>query len=88
MNNPFNPAHIQEEKAEREARRLKMRTNLLIGIFGAFLLLFFLVLYQTQVVHGSDYVKDAVVRNAQTEQVNSVRGISWTPMAGCWSPTR
>ena len=74
MNNPFNPTHIQEEKAEREARRLKLRTNLLIAIFGVFILAFFGVLYQTQVVHGADYVKDAVVRNAQTEQVNSVRG--------------
>ena len=25
MNNPFDHAHIQEEKAEREARRLKLR---------------------------------------------------------------
>ena len=74
MNNPFNPTHIQEEKAEREARRLKLRTNLLIAMFSAFLLLFFAVLYQTQVVHGADYVKDSVIRNTQSEQVNSVRG--------------
>ena len=33
MNNPFDPGHIQEEKAEREARRLKLRTNLLIALF-------------------------------------------------------
>ena len=37
MNNPFDPAHIQEEKAEREARRLKLRTNLLIALFCAVL---------------------------------------------------
>ena len=33
MNNPFDHTHIQEEKAEREAHRLKLRTHLLIALF-------------------------------------------------------
>ena len=41
MNNPFDPMHIQEEKAEREARRLKLRSNLLITLFCGVLAGFF-----------------------------------------------
>ena len=74
MNNPFDPGHIQEEKAEREARRLKLRTNLLIAIFCAVLAGFVAVLYQTQIVKGSTYRANSVVRILQSEQVNSVRG--------------
>lgn len=74
MNNPFDPGHIQEEKAEREARRLKLRTNLLIALFCAALAGFVAVLYQTQIVRGSDYRANSAVRIPQTEQVNSVRG--------------
>ena len=88
MNNPFDPAHIQEEKAEREARRLKLRTNLLITIFCAVLAGFVAVLYQTQIVSGASYRANSSVRVPKTEVVNSVRGRSWTAMAGCWSPTR
>ena len=74
MNNPFDPSHIQEEKAEREARRLKLRTNLLIVLFCAVLGVFFAVLYQTQIVDGDSYRSNSVVRNVQPEQVSSVRG--------------
>ena len=74
MNNPFDHIHIQEEKAEREARRLKLRTNLLIAIFCAVLAGFVAVLYQTQIVKGSTYRANSVVRILQSEQVNSVRG--------------
>ena len=74
MNNPFDPGHIQEEKAEREARRLKLRTNLLIALFCAALAGFVAVLYQTQIVRGSDYRANSAVRIPQTEQINSVRG--------------
>ena len=74
MNNPFDPIHIQEEKAEREAHRLKLRSNLLIALFCAALCGFFAVLYQTQIVEGSDYLSDSNVRTIQSEQVNSVRG--------------
>ena len=74
MNNPFDHTHIQEERAEREAHRLKLRTNLLIAIFCAVLAGFVAVLYQTQIVKGSTYRANSVVRILQSEQVNSVRG--------------
>ena len=74
MNNPFDLSHIQDEKAEREARRLKLRTNLLIALFCATLSLFVAVLYQTQIVNGSRYRSNSVQRDIQTERVNSVRG--------------
>ena len=74
MNNPFDHTHIQEEKAEREARRLKLRTNLLIALFCAMLAGFFAVLYRAQIVDGSNYLTNSVVLDTQTEQVNSVRG--------------
>ena len=74
MNNPFDPAHIQEEKAEREARRLKLRTNLLIALFCAVLCGFMAVLYQTQIVNGASYRSNSAVRTIRPEQVDSVRG--------------
>ena len=51
-NNPFDPSYIQDEKAEREARRLRLRTNLLIALFCGVLVAFFGVLYQTQIIDG------------------------------------
>ena len=74
MNNPFDHTHIQEEKAEREARRLKLRSNLLITLFCTVLAGFMLVLYQTQIVHGSDYLSNINTHTTKKEQVNSVRG--------------
>lgn len=74
MNNPFDHTHIQEEKAEREARRLKLRTNLLITLFCAVLGGFFLALYQAQVVRGADYLSSTNVHITGTEQVDSIRG--------------
>ena len=74
MNNPFDLSHIQDEKAEREARRLKLRSNLLIALFCAALLGFGAVLYQAQIVDGPSYRSNSVVRNIQTERVDSVRG--------------
>ena len=74
MNNPFDPMHIQEEKAEREARRLKLRSNLLITLFCGVLAGFFVVLYQTQMVDGAAYLSSTNNHSTQTEQVDSVRG--------------
>ena len=74
MNNPFDPAHIQEEKAEREARRLKLRTNLLIALYCAVLCGFVAVLYQTQIINGASYRSNSAVRTIRPEQVDSVRG--------------
>ena len=74
MNNPFDPAHIQEAKAEREARRLKLRTNLLIALFCMVLVGFFAVLYQAQIVDGAKYRSSSNYRSVQPETVDSVRG--------------
>lgn len=74
MNNPFDHAHIQEEKAEREARRLKLRTNLLIALFCGVLGGFCLVLYQLQVVQGASYRAGTNVHITGSQQVESIRG--------------
>ena len=74
MNNPFDPGHIQEEKAEREARRLKLRTNLLIVLFCGVLGGFCLVLYQLQVVQGASYRAGTNVHITGSQQVESIRG--------------
>ena len=74
MNNPFEHAQIPEDKAEREFRRLKARTRLLITFFCAMLALFAAVLYQTQIVHGDDYVVSINTHITRPQQVNSIRG--------------
>ena len=73
-NNPFDLSHIQDEKAEREARRLKLRTQLLILLFCVVLSGFFAVLYQAQIVNGASYLDNSSVLTSQSEQVDSVRG--------------
>lgn len=74
MNNPFDPSHIQEEKAAREAHRLRLRTNLLIALFCSALLGFAAVLYQAQIVDGASYLVNSNQRSVQPEGVDSVRG--------------
>ncbi len=74
MNNPFDHIHIQEEKAEREARRLKLRTNLLIALFCGVLGGFCLVLYQLQVVQGASYRAGTNSHITDRQQVESIRG--------------
>jgi len=74
MNNPFDHTHIQEEKAEREARRLKLRTNLLIALFCGVLGGFCLVLYQLQVVQGASYRAGTNSHITDRQQVESIRG--------------
>ncbi|MDE6260888.1 MAG: penicillin-binding protein [Oscillospiraceae bacterium] len=74
MNNPFDPSHIQEEKAEREARRLRLRSHLLIALFCAVLLGFAAVLYQTQIVNGDNYLTNSETSTLSREGVDSVRG--------------
>ena len=74
MGNPFERPHLPEEKAQREFRRLKLRTQLLIAFFCSVLALFAAVLYQTQIVHGGVYLADTNTHVTRTQQVNSVRG--------------
>ena len=74
MNNPFERPQIPEEKAEREFRRLKLRTRMLIAFFCSVLAVFTVVLYQTQIVHGVSYRAETNTHVTKTQQVNSVRG--------------
>ena len=74
MDNPFEHPQIPEDKAERESRRLKFRTRLLIAFFCSMLTLFVAVLYQTQIVHGDDYRISVNTHVTRTQQVDSVRG--------------
>ena len=59
---------------EDDNRRLQVRTGVLVGIFAAILLAFAAVLYQTQIVHGKDYLDRAFTSVQQVETVESVRG--------------
>ena len=74
MNNPFEHTQLPEDKAEREFRRLKVRTRILIVFFCVMIALFAAVLYQTQIVHGDDYLVSINTHIIQPQQVNSVRG--------------
>ena len=74
MNNPFEHPRLPEEKAEREFRRLKLRTRMLIAFFCSILAVFAAVLYQTQIVHGGVYSVSTNTHVTRTQQVNSIRG--------------
>ena len=74
MNNPFEHTQLPEDKAEREFRRLKARTRLLIAFFCAVLALFAAVLYQIQIVRGGDFQVSINTHITRSQQVNSVRG--------------
>ena len=74
MGNPFEHTQIPEDKVEREFRRIKVRTRLLIAFFCTVLALFTAVLYQTQIVHGVVYRASTNTHVTRTQQVNSVRG--------------
>ena len=54
---------------------LKYRLIALAGFFFAVLLAFFYVIYQTQIVHGSEYRAQSVSSNAKRETVEASRGI-------------
>ena len=59
-------------KNPHPARR---RVYILLGFFGAFLLLFFAVLYDAQVVHGSENRAKSITSNTASEPVTASRGI-------------
>ena len=54
---------------------LKYRLLTLAGFFLAVLLAFFYVLYETQIVHGSEYLAQSISSNAKRETVDASRGI-------------
>ena len=53
----------------------KRRVMILLGVFGAFLLLFGAVLYDAQILHGSENRARSISSNATSEVVPSSRGI-------------
>lgn len=53
----------------------KRRVLLLLGIFGVCLLLFLAVLYDAQVLHGSENRAKSISSNAASETVSASRGI-------------
>lgn len=59
-------------KNPHPARR---RVYMLLGFFGAFLLLFFAVLYDAQVVHGNENRAKSITSNTASEPVTASRGI-------------
>ena len=53
----------------------KRRVMILLGVFGAFLLLFGAVLYNAQILHGSENRARSISSNATSEVVPASRGI-------------
>ncbi len=74
MNNSYDSVRAQEARAEREARRLLVRTRVLMSLFCAALAGFLAVLFQTQIVNGQDYLNNASHRLLEAETVDSARG--------------
>lgn len=74
MSKLHDPRREKEARTEEESRKLQVRTGVLVGIFGAILLAFVVVLYQTQIVHGEDYLASANYSVQEVETVDSVRG--------------
>ncbi len=75
MNDPFAFLRQQEEKTEKEARRLRLRTRVLMGLFCGILAGFFAVLFQLQIVNGESYLPANIHRTTTTrERVDSARG--------------
>ncbi len=54
---------------------LKPKLAAVAVFFSAFLLLFFFTLYNTQIVHGSEYRAQSRISNATTQQVAAARGV-------------
>ncbi len=74
-NNPFELQRgVKDARTEDESRRIQIRTGMLLGMFCCVLLVFVVVLYDIQVVHGEDYLANASAKATQTETVDSVRG--------------
>ncbi len=75
MNDPFEFLRQQELKTEKEARRLKLRTQALMLLFCGVLVAFFAVLFQLQIVNGENYLPVNTHRTTtERERVDSARG--------------
>ena len=58
-----------------ESEPTKKRLYVLIGLLAATLAVFFITMYLTQIVHGSQYRAQSISSNATTETVEASRGI-------------
>ena len=74
MNKRYDLHRDKEPRTEEESRKLQVRTGVLVGIFGVILLAFLVVLYQTQIVHGQDYLASANYSLQELDTVDGVRG--------------
>ena len=64
----------KDTHTEDEGHRLRVRSTLLMVLFGCLLLGFFSILYQLQVVDGAQWRANANYNITQTETVGGVRG--------------
>ena len=64
----------KDTHTEDEGHRLRVRSTLLMVLFGGLLLGFFSILYQLQVVDGAQWRANANYNITQTETVDGVRG--------------
>ena len=64
----------KDTHTEDEGHRLRVRSTLLMVLFGCLLLGFFSILYQLQVVDGAQWRANANYNITQTETVDGVRG--------------
>ena len=66
---------IGEPSYDEKSSPLRRRVYVLLGFFCAFLVLFFAVLYDAQVVHGSENRARSITSNTASETVTASRGI-------------
>lgn len=64
----------KDTHTEDEGHRLRVRSTLLMVLFGVLLLGFFSILYQLQVVNGAQWRANANYNITQSETVDGVRG--------------
>ena len=67
-------ANNKDGRTEDEGHRLRVRSTLLMVLFGSLLLVFFSILYQLQVVDGAQWRANANYNITQSETVDGVRG--------------
>lgn len=74
MRKPYQIFREEDVRTEQEAGRLKTRTAILVGLFGAILLAFVGVLINLQIIHGAEYLENASYTIVYNETVETVRG--------------
>ena len=74
MNNPFDMFQNKETRTEQESQRLKIRVTGLLGLFALLLVTYLGILFNLQIVNGTEYVANPVYTIVDTETVNTDRG--------------